>query len=259
LLLSFTYVSHNRLLHGLGLLFLQISFWCIYEIGYLENDLIGDKFEEKAILSTNYKPEEYSISWWQAWLWSLILAVAGIFALNQSQNMVDFSKILKIFNDHSYNLSRIPQQLFYWILFLLIVRAFFWVYNLINKQTRVWFYLLLQTFRYCGFLAVVSTNIIGLMLLISNIVTRSIQYILYRYLGGQKSSWPMEFPRYFFCFLIYILLLAVLAANARDLSLLINQQVFWITIFCIARGSKHFRKVFSQFIPVTKDGSNQVV
>jgi len=46
LLLSFTFTSSHPLTNALGLFFLQISFWCIYEIGYIENDIIGEKFED---------------------------------------------------------------------------------------------------------------------------------------------------------------------------------------------------------------------
>ena len=103
-----------------------------------------------------------------------------------------------------------------------------------------------------------TTNITGLMLLVSSILTRSIQYVLYRYLGGKNSSWPMDFPRYFFCLLIYLMLVGVLAANDRDLSILFNPQVLLVSAFCLLRGSKHFYKVCTQFLPVSEDGSNQV-
>ena len=51
LLLSFAYSSSHFLSNAVGLFFLQIAFWCIYELGYIENDVVGEKFEDKAILS----------------------------------------------------------------------------------------------------------------------------------------------------------------------------------------------------------------
>ena len=126
------------------------------------------------------------------------------------------------------------------------------------QQSRVWFYLLLQGFRYCGYLILLTTNIVGLTLLMSKILTRSIQYILYRYMGGKQSDWPMEFPRYFFCLIIYLFLLVTYALNNRDLSLIINYQVPLIVGFCLVRGAKNFKKIASQFVHVSEDGSNQV-
>jgi hypothetical protein len=259
LLLSFTYFSSHPWINGIGLFLLQIAFWCIYELGYIENDLIGDKFEEKAVLSYNYKAKEYSFALWQPWLWSFVLSILGIIILSNDQTLKHSLLNLSAFNGYNENLFWIFQGIVYWMIFLLILRGLFHTYNNINKQSRVWFYLLLQTCRYCGFLVVLTTNSVGLMLLISKILIRSIQYILYRYLGGKNSSWPMDFPRYFFCLLIFFLLVGVLAVNERNLSLIANPQVVLISAFCLARGAKHFLRVFAQFESVQEDGSNKVM
>lgn len=257
ILLSFAYSSSLAWSNIAGLFLLQMAFWCIYELGYIENDVIGEKFEDKAILSYNYKSYEISFGSWQPWLWSLCLSIPGIILLIKDKT----SEILALDfmpNASSRNLFLVSQELIYWLIFLLILRILFFIYNHVNKQSRIWLYLPLQTCRYCGFLVVVSTNIIGLMFALSSVLTRSIQYILYRYLGGKNSSWPMDFPRYFFCFLIFIILTGVIAANDRNLALILNPHVLFIFIFCLLRGSKHFYNVFTQFIPVSKDGSNQI-
>ena len=258
LILSFSYASSHPWLNIAGLFFLQMAFWCIYELGYIENDKIGEKFEDKAVLSYNYKSYEYSYGVWQPWLWALVLSVLGITILLKDGMTNSLTAELFSVNDYSQSLLWVSQELVFWMLFLLLLRGLFSVYNGINKQSRVWFYLLLQTCRYGGFLVVMTTNISGLMLLLSSILTRSIQYILYRYLGGKNSSWPMDFPRYFFCLLIYLMLVSVLALNDRDISILFNPQVLLISAFCLLRGSKHFYKVCTQFLPVSEDGSNQV-
>ena len=257
ILLSFAFSSFHFLSNAAGLFFLQMAFWCIYELGYIENDVIGEKFEDKAILSYNYKSYEISFGFWQPWLWSLILSVLGIVFLSQGR-ISENAYLSLLASQHSDNLLWFSKELLYWMAFLIILRFIFRTYNYINKQSRIWLYLVLQTCRYCGFLVIVSTNTVGLMFLLSSVLTRSIQYILYRYLGGKNSSWPMDFPRYFFCLLIYIVLVGILAANDRNLALLLNPQVLLISAFCLLRGSKHFYKVFSQFLPVSEDGSNQI-
>lgn len=258
LLLSFTYSSSHPCLSAMGLFLLQIAFWCIYEVGYIENDLIGEKFEDKAVLSYNYKSYE-ACGFWQPWLWSVVLSILGITVLSQERVVETISVDFLPFKEYSSSLLWISKEFIYWIIFLLVLRGLFYIYNHINKQSRVWFYLLLQACRYCGYLVILTTNIVGVILLVSNILTRSTQYTLYRYLGGKNSSWPMDFPRYFFCLLICLLLLGVLAANDRDWSLIVNPQVLLISAFCLTRGGKHFYKVCSQFIPVNKDGSNRVI
>ena len=257
IILSFAYSSSHVWYSIIGLFLLQMAFWCIYELGYIENDVIGEKFEDKAILSYNYKSYEISFGSWQPWLWSLCLSVPGVVLLLQDKTTKNIALDF-IPNEYSRYLFLISQELICWLIFLIILRILFYIYNHVNKQSRIWLYLPLQVCRYCGFLVIISTNIVGLMFALSSVLTRSIQYILYRYLGGKISSWPMDFPRYFFSFLIFIILTGTVAANDRNLSLILNPQVLFIFVFCLLRGSKHFYNVCIQFVPVSKDGSNQI-
>lgn len=258
LLLAFTFISDRPFYNALGLFLLQASFWCIYEIGYVENDIVGEKFEDKAVLSYNYNSYKYSFQLWQPWVWALGLSIFGIVFLAQSaiavSNELNFS-LSAVDNLETFQISR---SLLYWLGFLLVLRFLFHIYNHINKQSRVWFYLFLQACRYCCYLILLTTNTVGLVLLVSKTITRSIQYILYRYLGGKDGDWPMYFPRYFFYLLIFLLILGATAANDRNIALMINYQVLSIIIFCLLRGYKHFQTVFFQFVHVRKDGSNRV-
>ncbi|MEM6611028.1 MAG: hypothetical protein AAF652_02025 [Cyanobacteria bacterium P01_C01_bin.72] len=259
LLLSFTFVSAHPWSNALGLFLLQISFWCVYEIGYIENDIIGEKFEDKAVLSYNYNSYEYSFQLWQPWVWAFLLSLSGILVLQQDIAIEGFTYIKEVIGSQNQELFQTSRSLIYWIGFLLILRFLFHIYNHINKQSRVWFYLLLQACRYCGYLVLLTTNTVGLVLLVSKILTRSIQYVLYRYMGGKNSDWPMYFPRYFFYVLIYLLILGAIAANERNLSLMFNYHVLTVLVFCLVRGCKHFQKVFFQFVHVSKDSSNKVI
>lgn len=253
LLLTFAYDSIYFWQTTIILFLLQISFWCIYELGYIENDKIGKKFEDKPILYCDYDSYEYS-ALWQHWGLSFSLSAIAIFFI-----YFNFEDIINLtFNLDSDRLLNITKNYLFWIAFLIILRFIFYIYNHINKQSRVWFYLLLQTCRYCGYLILFTVNIVSLMFLISKIATRSIQYILYRYIGGNSNSWPINFPRYFFYLLIFILLTGLIAINERNLSLILNYQSLIIAIFCFTRGYKHFQKVFWQFVSVEKDGSSQI-
>ena len=211
----------------------------------------------KPFSPTNYKSYEISFGFWQPWLWSVCLSILGIIALVKERALGGLNLGL-IPSEYKNSLLWVSQELVYWLIFLLALRILFYIYNHVNKQSRIWLYLILQAFRYCGFLVILSTSTVGLMFLISCILNRSIQYTLYRYLGGKNSSWPMDFPRYFFCFLIFIILVGVISANERNFTLILNPQVLLISIFCWLRGSKHFYAVRSQFLHVSKDGSNQI-
>jgi hypothetical protein len=259
LLLAFTFASTPHWNNALGLFLLQASFWCIYEIGYIENDILGEKFEDQAVLSYNYNSYKYSFQLWQPWAWAFGLAILGIKVLHQEAVLKGIHLPYVIFGNYHQELFSLAGSLFYWAAFLLVLRFLFHIYNHLNKQSRVWFYFLLQTCRYGGYLVLLTTNIVGLVLLISKILIRSMQYILYRYMGGKDSDWPKDFPRYFFFLLIYLLILMAIAVNEGNFSLVFNYQVLAIIVFCVLRGSKHFQKVFSQFLSVSKDSSNRIV
>ena len=55
--------------------------WCIYEIGYIENDLVAEKFEVNPILPSTYLQYKQQINFWQFLAYSLILAILGIIFL----------------------------------------------------------------------------------------------------------------------------------------------------------------------------------
>ena len=254
LLLTFAYDSVDFWQTAIVLFLLQISFWCVYELGYIENDIIGEKFETQPILTSYYNSIKYSFKPWQIWLWSFILsAIAVLIILLDTESTTMPSITLD-----SNHWGNIAKNYLTWITFLASSRFIFYIYNHLNKQSRIWLYSLLQSCRYGGYLLLFTVSTTSLMLLISKILTRSIQYIIYRYVGGQNDSWPIEFPKYFFCFTTFILLTGLVAINERDLSLILNYQLLPITFFCLARGYKNFYKVSSQLSLVSKDGSSRV-
>jgi len=255
ILLAFNWAANQPLLHGIGLFFMLISFWCIYEVGYLENDLVGEKYEDNPVLSSTYKLYKQRGFSCQPWLYSLLLATIGIVIVEASQNYGFYADSI---GTNSF-ISLLRNNLSFWLIFLLCVRFLFRIYNYANKQTRVWFYLILQICRYFGFAIVIQTSTIGTIFLIGNTITRFIPYILYRYMGGKSGNWPKEFPTYFFRFIFYIFLLLGLVLCSPDLplSLLVDKQTLFIALFCIVRGSLQIWRVLFQSKPVWKDSSNR--
>ena len=116
LALSFSYSSSNPWLNVVGLFLLQMAFWCVYELGYIENDKIGDKFEDKAILSYNYKSYEYSFGIWQPWLWSFILSIIGIAVLSEDRATESLTRELFAVNEYSQGSIWALRELVFWML-----------------------------------------------------------------------------------------------------------------------------------------------
>ena len=239
-------------------LFLLISFWCVYEIGYYENDLVAEKYEEKPKLSITYHTYKHTMETWHPWLWSIVFGFLGVALLEKSNNLnllFDTQAISSL----KYAAYPLLLPMVCWTGFLLLSRLCFWVYNYLNKQTRTWLYLLLQSFRYYGFTAVTATNPIGTSLLSSQILCRSMLYIVYRYSGGNVDNWPQQVPEKLLRWLIFMFILAAIAIGTRDLSLWSSWQTWAIIAWCLAQGQGQFAKIVRQIEPVTKDGSNQVI
>ncbi len=257
LLLAFSWQASNPLLHSISMLFLLISFWCVYEIGYYENDRVAEEYEERPQLSITYHNYKNMMKTWHPWVWSLMFGLLGVACLTKAQGVnLLFARELISHKFSSFNPILLP--LTCWIVFLLATRFCFWIYNYLNKHTRTWLYLLLQSFRYYGFIAVTATNPIGTSLLSSHILSRTILYIVYRYCGGNADNWPRQVPEKLLRWLIFMFILSAIAIGTRDLSLWSNWQTWAIIAWCLLQGQRQIFRVMSQFKPIFKDGSNQV-
>ena len=254
LLLAFTWQANNFVLHGISLVFLLISFWCVYEIGYYENDLVAEKYEQKPKLASTYHIHKQMMNSGYPWLWSLIFGAIGIVLLNQAQGVyLPFTGLLveeiKFVN---------PTILFFlsWIVFLGSVRYCFKIYNYSNKQARTWLYLILQSLRYYGFLWITSTNLIGISILSSHILSRSLLYIVYRYSGGNSCNWPRELPEKLLRCWVFIFISVTLCLGTQSLAIWQTWQSLAIVLWCVIRCQDQIRKTLSQFKPIFQDSSN---
>ena len=257
LLLAFSWQANHTILYSISILLLLVSFWCVYELGYYENDLVAEKYEEKPKLSITYHSYKNIMKTWHPWLWSVVFSVLGVTCLTKAEGVnIPFEDKLISTGLESFTLSLLAVVC--WLIFLLATRFCFWIYNHLNKHSRTWLYLLLQSFRYYGFLVVTATNPIGTSLLSSHILCRTMLYIVYRYSGGNADDWPRQVPEKLLRWLIFMFILSAIAIGTRDLSLWLNWQTWAIMAWCLLQGQKQILRVVSQFKPIVKDGSNRV-
>ena len=265
LIFAFSWQANHHLWHGISMMLLLVSFWCVYEIGYYENDRVAEKYEENPKLSITYHSYKHTMDTRYPWLWSLVFGFLGVALLVKGEDITllfSISSIEDKFN--AFNSNLLP--FIYWIGFLLLSRLCFWVYNHLNKHTRTWLYLLLQSFRYYGFIAITSTNFIGTSLLSSQILSRSILYVVYRYSvgdkngdkNGDKDSWPKQVPEKLLRWLMFMFILAAIAIGSRNLALWENWQTWTIIAWCMIQGKGQFLRAVAEVKPIVKDGSNKV-
>ena len=254
LLLAFCWQASNCVLRGISLIFLLVSFWCVYEIGYYENDLVAEKYEQKPKLASTYHAHKQMMETSYPWIWSLVLGWIGIVLLNKAHGVYSPFTNLLVEDIKFIN----PTVLFFlsWVIFLAFVRYCFKIYNYLNKQARTWLYLILQSLRYYGFLWVTGTNLIGISVLSSHILSRSLLYIVYRYSGGNSHNWPRELPEKFLRCCIFIFILITICFGSHNLAIWQSWQTWVILLWSAIRSQDQIRKTVSQFKPIFQDNSN---
>ncbi len=172
--------------HVLGLLFLLVSFWAIYERGYVDNDLIAARFEADPKLSAAFLESPVATPRWQPWIWAFGCGAIAIFLLR-------------------WPMAPAPADFVTWSAVLVATHGWFTMYNRVDKGTRVWMFAGLQFARSAAFVALVPIGAIGAIALGAHALAKWVPYYVYR-LGGK--AWP-EAPFH----LIRLLFFAVLALS----------------------------------------------
>lgn len=170
--------------HVLGLLLLLVSFWAIYERGYVDNDLVGVRFEADPKLSAAFVDAPVATPRWQPWLWALGSGAAGIAAVR-------------------WPALPQPADAAAWAAVLLATHGWFWLYNRLDKGTRVWLFAGLQFARSAAFVALVPIAPAGALALGAHVLAKWVPYHVYR-LGGK--AWP-EAPLHLIRLMFFIVLL----------------------------------------------------
>ncbi|MGD1899937.1 MAG: hypothetical protein ACFB16_23695 [Phormidesmis sp.] len=246
-LIGWSCISAHPILSGFSLLLLTLSYWCVYEIGYQENDAVGERYEQKPTLSSAYQQQQYSVNLNSPWPWfyALALALPGciLFTIAQTESPLLATGAQLLHPVASASLWAIVISNYaVWAVYLTIVRSCFWIYNQFNEATRVWMYPLLQVQRMFGFSVLASTNAVGTLLLMSYLISRWIQYCIYR-CGGDRKKFPVNIS----CLLLFILLFVSLAsgktANPSDF---MTWQAAIAFTYCSVRAIKKVKQIRPQ-------------
>lgn len=185
-------------LHVLGLLGLLVSFWTLYERGYVDNDLIAARFELDPKLSDAFAEAPVVTPTWSPWFWAAACGTLGVLLLR--------------WPGHAS-----AGDLAAWAAVLLASHGWFLLYNRYDKATRVWLFAGLQFARSTAFVALVPISPIGAAALGAHVLAKWVPYYVYR-LGGQ--AWP-QVP-FHLTRLLFFVALALLQAFSLGASTLLN-------------------------------------
>jgi hypothetical protein len=238
--LATSWLTSYPLIHAASMTFLLLSFWCIYEVGYYENDLVAERFEEKPVLSKTYQRYKQRMDMWQPWIWALFFAFPGIILLELSEIILENTNL-----DFDYTrrfLSQALADMLCWFGLLLSLRVSYWAYNHMDKPTRPWLYQFLQIYKCFGFLVVTATNVIGVMLFAAQVLSRWISYIVYR----NRTDWPQMLPEQLISCFIFGFLIVAVALGSTDFLIVLNWQALIIFMWCAFRARRQLRSIVHQ-------------
>lgn len=176
-------------LHVLGLLFLLVSFWAIYERGYVDNDLIAARYEAKPKLSKTFNNSSIATPRWQPWIWAAACGAIAIVLLR-------------------WPTTPMPEDCVKWIAVLVATHLGFRLYNRFDKGTRVWMFVGLQFARSAAFIALVPITLIGAVALGAHVMAKWVPYYVYRLSGNDWPEAPFHLIRLLF-FGVLLLLMGI--------------------------------------------------
>ena len=181
-------LAPHAVTHVLGLLALLVSFWAIYEQGYVDNDRIAKAYEAAPRLTPEFHASTLATPWWLPWTWAVIAGAIGAVLVRTPALPGPFDLCL-------------------WITILLATSLWFRIYNRLDKGTRVWLFAGLQFARSTAFAALVPISLVGALGLGAHVVARWVPYYVYR-VGGKE--WP-DAPFHLIRLLFFVIICAVLA------------------------------------------------
>jgi hypothetical protein len=219
--LSSVALAPHPFLHVVALFVLLLSFWAIYEYGYMDNDLAATRFENDPKLSAAYQTISIKVSPWEPWIWALALGAIALLLLR-------------------YPNAPQPLDAAKWIAVLLASHGWFRLYNRFDKTTRSWMYAGLQLARGAAFAVLVPVTLIGTVALGAHIVSRWVPYYVYRVGRKEWPDAPADFIR-----LLFFVVLSLLFGIALGFSVLVSWTALALFAWNLFRARQGLRDVFS--------------
>lgn len=175
-------------LHVLGLGLLLLSFWAIYELGYVDNDRIGARYESDPKLSAAFHAAPVATPAVRPWIWAIGSAALAIILLRwpEPPHMADLAV---------------------WAGLLVLLHQWFRFYNRLDKQTRIWPFAGLQLARTAAFAILVPITAVGAMALGAHVLARWAPYLVYRVTGRDWPDTRLPLVRLMFFMILTLLLL----------------------------------------------------
>ncbi len=218
--LSSVALALHPVTHIAGLLLLTISFWAVYERGYVDNDLIAARYESDPKLTPEFWNSPVATPVLLPWVWAAAAAALALLLLQPA------------IGGFAYNFGK-------WSAVLVATYLCFKLYNRLDKTTRVWLYPALQFARSAAFIVIVPISPIAAAAVGAHVVSRWVPYHLYR-LGAAR--WPSAQPS--LIRLLAFIVLALLFGRSLGPAVYLNWTALALLVWIVFGARREIRSVF---------------
>jgi hypothetical protein len=216
--------------HVIGLLTLLISFWAIYERGYVDNDWVALHYEKDPQLSDTFGNLEVATPQLQPWIWAAAFGLVAVFLLDKPDGL---------------RLRDVAA----WTCVLLGTHFGFWVYNRCDKRSRIWLYPALQFARGASFTVLVPIDLPASLALGAHVLARWVPYYVYRTSG---NDWP-KVP-FFLVRLVFYGLLWIMLAITQNFESLLTLTALVLLLWNLFRARKELRQMLADIHRIDREG-----
>lgn len=231
--LSSIALAASPFVHVGVLLLLLLSFWTIYERGYVDNDQIAARHEVDPKLTKAFHEAPVPTPRWTPWLWALGSGAGAVLLLHGRSTAALMAFAI-------------------WTAVLVASYGAFAFYNRLDKKTRIWLYAGLQLARSAAFIALVPITMIGSVAIGAHVLAKWVPYYIYR-VGG--NAWPDD--SHFMTRLMFFVLLASLEGIAVGFGSLWNLTAAALLLWNVFRARHELVALFTSATRLDQGGQRR--
>lgn len=238
--LMFAALDAARALPVFLLIFLLfVSYMLVYEIGYAENDRVGELTEKRPKLSRAYFETPRFRMEPDAWIWAIGATVFAFACVPQDLRHAMVTRF-GIAPETSMVLQ-VAALSAVWTAFLVLSRFIFWVFNHVPLAMRVFAYLPLHATKYFGLILFLPIHPAGVALGFAQIVRTWAMYAIRR-AGGDEHLIASQATRLCFLIMFSVVIFSVVKLSPQEAILLAVAFAF-----CLIRAIPEARrKIFGR-------------
>jgi len=210
----------------------------VYEIGYAENDRVGQRKEDNPKLTEAFEGLGPFVLAPYAWIWAILFTVLGVVILSPEAQMKALAGL--DLSEHGTGLQGDGIMIAIWLGLVALSQLIFAVFNHAPLVWRVFIYVPLHVSKYLAPAVFFASGLVGMALLGAHIVRTWSLYAIRR-AGGDMDFLSSQLIR-----LVFIILLLGLFSTVLPMETVWSAWQTWLVLaFCVIRAAPEvLRKMF---------------